>query len=162
MITRESRGRFAPSERPKTRVTESEREMKEIAGEMKMFEGEVKVFEGKENLSKEDLFQRCLGGHTQNANGSFNSTVWRLAPKHLHCGLKNIEIAAYLVAGVFNEGHLFILRIMDNENQRVARQERRSLLETKEARETRREQFLMENELYEEAEGLLYGPGMAD
>ncbi|KYQ55491.1 hypothetical protein ALC60_05553, partial [Trachymyrmex zeteki] len=47
-----------------------------------------------ENLSKEDLLQRCLGGYTQNANESFNSTVWRLAPKHLHCGLKIIEIVS--------------------------------------------------------------------
>jgi len=31
----------------------------------------------------------------------------------LHCGLKIIEIATYLAAGVFNEGHSFILRIMN-------------------------------------------------
>jgi len=24
-----------------------------------------------------------------NANESFNSTVWHLAPKYLHCGIKN-------------------------------------------------------------------------
>jgi len=41
----------------------------------------------------------------------FNSTVWRLAPNHLHCGLKITEIA-YLAAGVFNESYSFILRIM--------------------------------------------------
>jgi len=39
-------------------------------------------------------------------------TVWRLAPKHLHCRLKIIEITTYLAVGMFNEGHLFILRIM--------------------------------------------------
>ena len=95
----------------------------------------------------------------------------------VHCGLKIIEIAAYLAARVFNEGHSFILRIMsmldiigsqsksyavDNDNRRVTRQEHRSLLEIKEARKARREQLLMENELYEEAEGLLYGSGITD
>jgi len=131
-----------------------------------------------EDLSKEDLLQRCLGGHTQNANESFNSTVWRFAPKHLHCGLKIVEIAAYLAAGIFNEGHSFILRIMskmdliigkqsktyadDNDERRIVRQERRSLSQTKEARTARRNQLLIENELYEKAEGLLYGPGIAD
>jgi len=66
-----------------------------------------------EDLSKEDLLERCLGGHTQNANESFNSTVWRLAPKHMHSGLKIIEIAAYLAAGTFNEGNASILRVMN-------------------------------------------------
>lgn len=40
------------------------------------------------DLSSRELLERCLGGNTQNNNESFNSTVWRLAPKHLHCGSK--------------------------------------------------------------------------
>jgi len=131
-----------------------------------------------EDLSKEDLLERCLGGHTQNANESFNSTVWRLAPKHMHSGLKIIEIAAYLAAGIFNEGNASILRVMntlgliigkqtkiyaDNaDKRRIQRQEWRSFLETKEARKARKEQLLQENRVFEEAEGLLYGPGIAD
>lgn len=39
-----------------------------------------------EDRSRQDLLERCLGEHTQNANESFNSTVWRLAPKHLNSG----------------------------------------------------------------------------
>lgn len=35
-----------------------------------------------EELSKEDLLTRCLGGYKQNSNESFNSMVWRLFPKH--------------------------------------------------------------------------------
>jgi len=106
------------------------------------------------------------------------NSVWRFTPKHLHCGLKIIEIATYLAAGVFNKGHSFILRIMsmldiiigrqnksyadDNNKRRVAREERRSLSETKEARKAHREQLLMENEFYEKVEGLLYDSGIAD
>jgi len=66
-----------------------------------------------EALSRDDLLQRCLGGHTQNANESFNATVWRLAPKHLNSGLKIVEILAYIAAGVFNEGYSSILKIMN-------------------------------------------------
>jgi len=67
-----------------------------------------------------------------------------MTPKHLHCGLKIIEIATYLAARVFNEGHSFILRIMtmldiitsrqsksyadDNDNARVAWQEHRRFI----------------------------------
>lgn len=131
-----------------------------------------------EDLSQEDLLQRCLGGHTQNANESFNSTVWRFAPKHLHSGLKIVQIAAYMAAGLFNEGYTSILQIMnrleiiigkqsktyaDNiDKHRVIRQERCSSLATKEARKARRQQLLEEKEMYEETEGLLYGPGIAN
>ena len=131
-----------------------------------------------EDLSKEDLLNRCLGGHTQNANESFNPTIWRLAPKHLNSGRKIVEIAAFIATGVFNEGYYAILKIMQTleinigdhcklfaENydaQRIRRQERRSLSSSKEARTAHRLRQIQENEFNEEAEGLLYGPGIAD
>ncbi|KAG8236893.1 hypothetical protein J437_LFUL016011 [Ladona fulva] len=37
-----------------------------------------------EDLSRGSLLERCLGGYAQNANESFHSTVWHLAPKHLN------------------------------------------------------------------------------
>ena len=131
-----------------------------------------------EDLSRDDLLERCLGGHTQNANESFNSTVWRLAPKHLHSGLKIVEVAAYLAACIFNEGSSTILMVMDElgivvgnrsfsfareiDDRRISRQNRRSTAETKEARKLRKEQLQAENEAYEKEEGLLYGAGIAD
>lgn len=131
-----------------------------------------------EDLSKEDLLTRCLGGHTQNANESFNSTIWRLAPKHLHSGSKIIEIAATIAAATFNEGHVALLQLMVELNltigsqckkyademteRRLVRQERRSFISTKEARKARKEELIQQNEFFEETEGLLYGPGIAD
>nr|XP_034192185.1 uncharacterized protein LOC117609681 [Osmia lignaria] len=110
-----------------------------------------------EDLSREDILQRCLGGHTQNTNESFNSTIWRFIPKHLHSGLKIIEIAPYLAAGLFNEGYASILQTMSTleiiigkqsktyadkiDDHRVIRQERRSSLMTKEARKARKEEI---------------------
>lgn len=131
-----------------------------------------------ENLSRTDLLERCLGGYTQNANESFNSTVWRFAPKHLHCGIKTVETAAYIAAGVFNEGYGSILKIMDElkivigqqcrlfaekcDSERIERQERRSISSTREARLARREEQSALNEFYEKSEGLLYVAGTAD
>lgn len=131
-----------------------------------------------EDLSRDDLMERCLGGHTQNANESFNSTIWRLSPKHLNCGLRILEVASYIAAAVFNEGNSSILMIMNELNivvgsqsfnfaknmdeQRVKRQNRRSGLATKEARKARKEEMAAANLAYEKDEGLLYGAGIDD
>ncbi|KAG8240056.1 hypothetical protein J437_LFUL019475 [Ladona fulva] len=37
-----------------------------------------------------------------------------MAPKHLNCGSKIIEIAAFLAAGIYNDGYNFILQIMND------------------------------------------------
>lgn len=42
--------------------------------------------------------------------------VWRLALKHLHSGLKIIEVATYLTACLFNEGNASILLVMNKLN----------------------------------------------
>lgn len=102
------------------------------------------------DLSSRELLERCLGSDTQNDNESFNSTVWRLAPKHLHCGSKTIGIAAYLATGIFNEDSSDVLKMMttigivigeqarifaeaQNEH-RLERSSRRSLETTREIR----------------------------
>jgi len=131
-----------------------------------------------EELSNDELLTRCLGGHTQNSNESFNSTVWRMNPKHLHSGQKVVEIAAYMAAEMFNEGYSAVLTTMqllnlnigqqckmfaDNiDAQRIERENRRQSFSSKEARTARRFEQMHQNEFFEEAEGLLYGPGIAD
>lgn len=62
-----------------------------------------------EDLSKDDLLERCLGGNTQNDN---ESLLWHFTPKH-HCGLKTIEIANYLVVGTFSEGYYTVLKVFE-------------------------------------------------
>lgn len=131
-----------------------------------------------DELSSKELLERCLGGETQNNNESFNSTVWRLAPKHLHCGLKTIEISAYLAASIFNEGFSSILKIMTTigieigeqtkifssarDEKRLVRSARRSHEATKEAHTQRRLEQQEKTEFYEQEEGILYGPDIAD
>lgn len=119
-----------------------------------------------------------MGGYTQNANESFNATIWRLAPKHLNCGMKIVEIAAYLAAGIFNDGFSFALQTMQDmdikigqqaksfadayDEHRVQRQERRSLTSTKEVRTARKEEKTAQLQEFQEEEDPLYGPGIAD
>jgi len=96
----------------------------------------------------------------------------------LNSGSKIIEIAAFIAAGIFNEGYSTILQTTmlleinigqqckifadKYDEERVTRQERRRLSSTKEARIARRINQIEQNEFYEEAEGLLYGPDIAD
>lgn len=65
------------------------------------------------DLSREDLLERCLGKYTQNSNESLNACIWHLAPKHLHCGSKMVEIATFLSSGIFNEGYYTVLKVMN-------------------------------------------------
>ncbi|CAH2100863.1 unnamed protein product [Euphydryas editha] len=102
-----------------------------------------------DDLSRNDLLQRCLGGHTQNANER-----------------------------LFNDGFNYILRVMNSlqidigrqcmsykekvDEQRMSRENRRSSLTTKQARQACLQELAKKNEFYERTEGLLYSPGIAD
>lgn len=128
-----------------------------------------------EDLSREDLLQRCLGGHTQNANESFHALVWRLAPKHLHCGPKTVEIAAWIAAGLFNDGYQSILHIMKKlkfvigapsynfakkmDKDRLKRQELKSSSVTKEGRIAKKARV---SSVGDDEDDLLYGPGITE
>ena len=50
------------------------------------------------DLSKDELLERCLGGFTQNSNESYNQLIWKLSPKYLSGGAVTVGIAAYLSA----------------------------------------------------------------
>lgn len=137
-----------------------------------------KIFPIYEDLSRDDLLHRCLGGHTQNANESYNNLIWRLAPKHLHSGMKIVQIAAHISAGVFNEGQSSILRIMNameiivdkqslqyaksKDSERILKQDVKTSEASKEARMARKELQVINDRVHKQAEGLLYAPGIAD
>lgn len=163
----------------KWRIAEAEKTLDEFDHEAPLHEDVANAIKPIYiDLSSRDLLERCLGGDTQNNNESFNATVWRFAPKHLHCGAKTIDIAAYLAAGIFNEGFTAVLKTMTTigivvgqqasifvdarDKQRIERSTRRSLEATKEARTRRRSETASLNELFEAEEGILYGPGIAD
>ena len=64
------------------------------------------------DLSSRELLERCKGGNTQNNNESYNGLLWHFAPKHLHNGLKTIELANFLAVSIFNDGFHAILKML--------------------------------------------------
>lgn len=57
-----------------------------------------------ENLSNENLLERCVGDCTQNNNESFNNLIWKIAPKVMYNGTKIVQIAACVATCIYNEG----------------------------------------------------------
>lgn len=66
-----------------------------------------------EELSRDDLLNRCLGGYTQNNNESFNSVVWSIAPKTSSSGKLIVDIAADIAVCTFNDGLSSLMHIME-------------------------------------------------
>ncbi|KOC61418.1 hypothetical protein WH47_06585 [Habropoda laboriosa] len=64
-----------------------------------------------EDLSSDQLLERCIRAETQNNSESLNAIIWTFAPKDIHSGAKIVEIATFL-AIIFNEGFLPILKVM--------------------------------------------------
>ena len=69
------------------------------------------------DLSSRELLERCKEGNTQNNNESYNSLLWHFAPKHLHNGLKTIELANFLAVSIFNDGFYAILKMLQVMNE---------------------------------------------
>nr|XP_036230996.1 uncharacterized protein LOC118683174 [Bactrocera oleae] len=69
-----------------------------------------------EDLSKDKLLERCLGGFTQNANKSLNQLIWRIAPKKLSGSKQIVEFTAYVAACTFNEGASAFLTFLSDMN----------------------------------------------
>ncbi|GIY87919.1 uncharacterized protein CDAR_178081 [Caerostris darwini] len=67
-------------------------------------------------LCSRDLLQKCLHGKTQNANESFNSTLWRRVPKETFVWLKTVKIGAYDAAIQFNVGYMGCLTVFEKLN----------------------------------------------
>ncbi|XP_018360243.1 PREDICTED: uncharacterized protein LOC108759359 [Trachymyrmex cornetzi] len=116
---------------------------------MQVFEAIEPIYE---ELSRDELLIRCLGGFTQNSNESFNSIVWSMAPKTISSGKTVLDTAVYLATLSFNDGFSAIMKVMEQldiviglncynfcceaDAERV-KQSERSL--TEEAKEARRE-----------------------
>lgn len=129
-----------------------------------------------EELTDEKLLERCLGANTQNNNESYNSCVWNIAPKHKFVGKQTLEIAALSAACIFNEGFLPILRVMEvmgvkigpharhfadmANDKRVDRANLEATGASKENRTATRNARILENDAYEDHEGVVYEAGM--
>lgn len=131
-----------------------------------------------EELSKDDLLSRCVGGYTQNSNESFNSVVWSLAPKSTSSGKNVLDIAVNIAVCMFNDGLNSIMKIMEvlgfeigtycynfctSVDARRIELSDKSLTEAaKEARMARRAARKEEDDSEINLEGRFYGAGIAD
>jgi len=131
-----------------------------------------------EELSNDDLLTHCLGGFTQNSNGSFNSTVWSLAPKSTSSGKVVLEIATDIAVCIFNDGLSSVMEIMkilgmtigpncynfclEVDAQRVKYAERSLTDAAKEGRSSAKSMRKSEQDQNLELEGQLYDAGIAD
>nr|XP_022916276.1 uncharacterized protein LOC111426132 [Onthophagus taurus] len=131
-----------------------------------------------EDLSRDDLLSRCVGGYTQNNNESLNDLIWKIASKETYCTAVTVEIAAYIAAAIFNKGHMSLLTMLQTLNvsignaaynmcqeidaQRICTAELRTLEATKESRIRRRQNRLRLLDGHTVDEGQLYGAGIAD
>lgn len=130
------------------------------------------------DLSKPSLLERCVGGFNQNNNESFNQLVWKISPKIMTSGAIVVNIAAYIAAGMFNEGAKSLLFFMNAigvncghnahsyvkkiDEARIAVAEKRAAESTREGRMKRRQQQIEFLEAASTVEELLYGPGIDD
>jgi len=130
------------------------------------------------DLSSRELLERCKGGNTQNNNESYNGLLWHFAPKHLHNGMKTIKLANFLAVSIFNDGFYSILKMLqvmdviigpiakeyaiERDDSRINQAELRHEASSKEGRTARRQALASQQALFEEEEGPLYGPGIAD
>lgn len=131
-----------------------------------------------EQLSKDELLERCLGGFTQNNNESYNQLIWKLTPKHLPGGAVPVGIAAHTAACIFNEGQTSILKMFEamgvpcgsNSHEYVAQQDERRISTaelraqdaTRAGRMASRQHQIDILEAASSADDMLYGPGIDD
>jgi len=131
-----------------------------------------------EELSKEELLERCVGGFTQNNNESLNQLIWKITPKILPAGSKIVDIAAYVAAGTFNEGIAALLLLMHGmdlklgrnsheyarkqDESRVLAAEKKADAETRKARVRHRQEQKDALDIATAAGDLLYGAGIDD
>lgn len=126
-------------------------------------------------LSENDLLKKCLHGHTQNCNESFNHVVWTKVPKQVFVRLVTLKIGIFDAVLTFNDGHssrlalykklglslcstsVNSLRQMDN--LRVKKAEKAAEQMTKQARIARRKRRIMEEE-EKNADDPEYGYGL--
>ena len=56
------------------------------------------------DLSKDELLQKCLHGKTQNQNEAFNGLIWEQLPKSTDVALPSLKLGTYDAIAHFNIG----------------------------------------------------------
>ena len=126
-------------------------------------------------LSKDTELEKCLHGKTQNANESFNATIWERVPKTNYVSLRKLEFGVYDAVGHFNIGMKSSILIYEKlnmipgkfalkgcasiNNKRVRRSLYRSDKRQKAKRQALRAKKLKKSDKIDEQEPKTYIPG---
>ncbi|GFV33672.1 uncharacterized protein TNCV_4567871 [Trichonephila clavipes] len=68
-------------------------------------------------LCDKQILNKCLHGHTQNANECFNGIVWQKVPKEVFVSLKTVKFGSYDAIIHFNEGLNGCLKVFNKMNK---------------------------------------------
>ena len=126
-----------------------------------------------EDLSKDELLERCVGGFSENNNECFNQLIWKISPKILPGWWIIVQIAALNAACIFNEGISALLLIMHGMNLKLgtnsheyARNMDENRVTATEKKSTNEIRHRLEQkdalDIAAAAGSLLYGPGIDD
>ena len=131
-----------------------------------------------DDLSRDELLSRCIGGFTQNSNESFNATVWSMAPKSTSSGKHVLDTTVDISAGIYNYGLSTVMRLMQNlgmtigpncynfcvetDKRRIDFSERSLSDAAKKARTSLKASRKEEEEANINLDGQMYGAGVAE
>lgn len=129
-----------------------------------------------EDLSRNNLLERCLGTFNQNNNKSLNNVIWKFTPKSFFNGTSIVEIIANLGIILFNDGHVALLDVLElleveidqtvhdycHDKERVSKAERQARRQGHlRACGNFGDEIMDEDETMDDKE-LLYDPGIAE
>ncbi|XP_062516106.1 uncharacterized protein LOC134191499 [Corticium candelabrum] len=129
-----------------------------------------------EELSSDDLLNKCLHGGTSNVNEGFNNILWRIAPKSEFSGLPTLELSSYLAVIRFNDEEGGVLRVLSREGgedigrhamvtakkmdtKRIKKSEYQEKPESKKRRHYQRRERKKKQQKAVAKEGVTYGAG---
>lgn len=126
-----------------------------------------------QDLSKPDLLKKCLHGHTQNPNESFNNVIWKRVPKTEFVGIETLKLGVNDAVLSFNDGNIAKSSVLKNlgctlspntidglkkiDQLRIFQAQKATLAITKEARMKKRQ---IKRKREEGESNPEYGPGL--
>ncbi|XP_072017454.1 uncharacterized protein [Amphiura filiformis] len=131
-----------------------------------------------DDLTKDELIERCVDCYTQNANESFNGMIWQRIPKETHAGAMTLDIGVASATLAFNDGMQALLGVLQRQNMnpgthttenlkkldeiRIQNAERQTSDKSIKRRKTLRRIKKGYEDKHLENEGVIYDPGMGD
>ena len=129
-------------------------------------------------LTDKSLLEKCVRGATQNRNEAWNGMLWGICPKTKFAGADVVKLCAALTCLRFNNGlvsYLSVLEAMgmergvfaasilaEQDRRRISAADRKATDRSKKARKRRRRVRKGLEDDIRAAEGVIYGPGIAD